>query len=849
MENSALTASFFDVKFLPDNNTITFDISAITTINDYVNVHFQVIVYGISILSQNISLCDDLGDYVSTQLCPISAGKFDVDSSYKVSDSIVDSIPGIAYTVPDLDARVRVVVTTNSTTNPENLACVEAILTNGKTVQTKYASWPIATVAGIGLITSGVVSIIGHSSTAAHIASNSLSLFIYFQNLAITSMMAVQRVPPIAAAWAQNFQWSMGIISTGFLQDIVDWYVQSTGGTSTSILSNTEILSISVQKVKRGFNDYIGQSLQELVYKTRNINHLVLFKRADFEYDDTTNDDDLYTTDEKSDDITSKILVLRGIQRVAYLANLEITQLFLTGIIFLLFFAFILICALALFKAIIEFLIRTNVMKSGKFNEYRRQWTIIVKGTLYRLWLLSFPQVSLLCLWQLTVRDSAGCVVIAVFLLAIVAGVLFQAAIKLLQLGRRSIKIYNNPAYILYGDIKILNKFGFLYVQYRADCYYWVAITLLYTTLRSVFIALIQNRGKVQAIGIIIVELIYFISLCIIRPFMDKRTNVYNILVHLVILLNAAIFLIFSNLFGGPAAAISISGIIFFVLNVVFSLFILVFTIITCALAILYKNPDAKYSPVKDDRVSFIPRAEGEENPKNDTELMALGATAMRGHQRGDTELSINNYKESNTSNSNTNSNFDTYTSLRTRSDSLNIPAVQPASAIGSLGNNQQTGGLLSKIEDNYDDYSYKGNNNYVDNNSKTPGSSGVLYQTTSSYPYNAQGRSTNDLLNEVKSDNTGNNIGNNVFSDSNNDNNNNNTFNNNNIDNSSSNYNYNYNSSSGFNSSSNTGGSFYNNNNNSFGGSSTANFHTNTAGGAAFNRTAPYQGTGGGYH
>ena len=52
-------------------------------------------------------------------------------------------------------------------------------------------------------------------------------------------------------------------------------------------------------------------------------------------------DSDLYTTNEKSGESSGKILVLRGIQRVAYLSNIEITDMFMTSIQFLLFFVFV----------------------------------------------------------------------------------------------------------------------------------------------------------------------------------------------------------------------------------------------------------------------------------------------------------------------------------------------------------------------------------------------------------------------------------------------------------------------------------------------------------------------------
>ncbi|ODV94152.1 hypothetical protein PACTADRAFT_23431, partial [Pachysolen tannophilus NRRL Y-2460] len=627
MEDSQLTASYFDVKFTPSNNEITFDITAISTISDYVGAQVELIVYGITILTKNITLCTL--DY--STLCPITSGHIEISSNYAVSSSVTDDIPSVAYTVPDLDAAIRIIVYSTSNESAP-LACVEAILSNGKSVQTKYAAWPIAAVSGLGLLTSGVISIAGHSNTAAHIASNSLSLFIYFQSLAITSMMAVSRVPPIAAAWAQNFVWSMGIIRVGVIQNIANWYVQSTGGTVTSILSSEDILSISVQKRS---DNAILNTIKAVNNMAKNRFLTTFSKRSTssdlgFSDDLDLDDSDLYTTDEKSSDITSKILVLRGIQRVAYLAGIEITSFFLTGFIFFLFFGFIVLVALFAFKAIIEILIRTGAMKEGRYSEYRQHWGAVTKGCLYRLALLALPQLSVLCLWEFTERDSAGTLVIAVCMLIIVIVLLVQAAVRLIIIARNSVNLYKNPAYLLFGEPRILNRFGFLYVQFRADKYFWIIVVLVHTFLKSLFVAVIQSNGKVQAMLVCVLEIAYFAGLCWQKPYMDKRTNIYNIFIATVNVLNAIFYVFFSEIFGQPMVVSSIMAVILFVLNAVFSCVLLIFTIVTCVLAVVYKNPDTRYQPMKDDRVSFIPKAH--ESEKTDMELSALGATAMRGH-------------------------------------------------------------------------------------------------------------------------------------------------------------------------------------------------------------------------
>ncbi|CAI4055562.1 hypothetical protein SUVZ_01G0120 [Saccharomyces uvarum] len=737
MDNSQLTASFFDVKFYPGNNTIIFDIDATTTLNGNVTVKAELLAYGLKILDRTFDLCS----LNEVSLCPLSAGRIDIMSTYVIDSSITKQFPGIAYTIPDLDAQVRVVAYSQNDTSFETpLACVQAILSNGKTVQTKYASWPIAAISGVGVLTSGFVSVIGYSSTATHIASNSISLFIYFQNLAITAMMGVSRVPPIAAAWTQNFQWSMGIINASFMQKIFDWYVQATNGVSNVVVANKDVLSISVQK-KRGIS---------------------VASSSDYNFDSILDDSNLYTTSEKDpSNYSTKILVLRGIERVAYLANIELSNFFLTGIVFFLFFVFVVIVSLIFFKALLEVLTRAGILKeTSNFFQYRKNWGSIIKGTLFRLSIIAFPQVSLLTIWEFTQVDSPAIVVDAVVILLVITGLLVYGTIRVFIKGRESLRLYKNPAYLLYSDTYFLNKFGFLYVQFKADKFWWLLPLLSYAFLRSLFVAVLQNQGKAQAMIIFIIELVYFVCLCWIRPYLDKRTNVFNIAIHLVNMINAFFFLFFSNLFKQPAVVSSVMAVILFVLNAVFALFLLVFTIVTCTLALIHRNPDVRYQPMKDDRVSFIPKIQNDfdDENKNDAELFEMRKAVMDTNENEQEKLFRDDTfgKNLNTT-TNTTRLFDDETSSSSFKQNsspfdgseVTEQPVQPTSAVMGTG-----GSFLSP---QYQRASSMSRTNLVPNNLSTsslkkPESS--LYVGTSNQSYshfnnnnNTNGRNTNPYL------------------------------------------------------------------------------------------------------
>ncbi|KAJ5871424.1 uncharacterized protein N7529_003777 [Penicillium soppii] len=64
-------------------------------------------------------------------------------------------------------------------------------------------------------------------------------------------------------------------------------------------------------------------------------------------------------------------------------------------------------------------------------------------------------------------------------------------------------------------------------------------------------------------------------------------------------------------------------GVIFFVYNAIFALVLLILVLVASIYAIVSKNPDTRYQPMRDDRGSFI-----KSQTQLTTELDALGATA-----------------------------------------------------------------------------------------------------------------------------------------------------------------------------------------------------------------------------
>jgi len=603
MDNSLFTADLFDFSLTPDNSSASVEINGFSSISGNVVAIVSVIAYGFTAINETVDPCSmDLSGF-----CPMTKGALSLpQSTIPLSSDVLKQIPGIAYSVPDIDGLVRLKVyqVSDSGGIGELVACLEADLSNTKSVYQKAVGWATAIIAGGGLVAAGITSGLGNTNTAAHVAANAVSLFGVFQAQAIIGLTAVE-MPPIVQSWTQNFQWSMGIIRVSFLQNLATWYQRATGGTPTTYLSTLSTVSVQVEKKKRA----IKRGIEMLAPAIEWTGLRTLSKRQ--------------SSSSSSSSSTLENVIVRGIERVGFRARIEQTNIFMTGLIFFIGILIIASICVALAKALIEGVAKAGWMKSDKFRDFRNGWRIVIKGILFRLVLLGFVQMSILCLWELVERDSIAEVVLALIVFISMASGLAWASYKVMSLAKRSVAMHKNPAYILYSDPTCLNKWGFLYVSYKATSYYFVIVILGYIIAKAVFIAFAQSSPVAQAVGLVVVEAAFLISVSVLRPWMDKKTNAFNISIAVINLLNAIFLLIFSNAFGQPPMVAGVMGVIFAVYNIIFIFVLLIMVLVSSIYAIASKNPETRYQPMRDDRGSFI-----KSQSALTTELDALGATA-----------------------------------------------------------------------------------------------------------------------------------------------------------------------------------------------------------------------------
>jgi hypothetical protein len=615
-ENSGFSASLFKVVLTPNNNTANVDIVAVSSVQGHVMFDIQILAYGLSVIKEKVNPCD-VG---LAGLCPMTAGKIPLNFNLPIEADALKQIPGIAYTFPDLDAKVRILINmTSGTETGKTVACVEADFSNGKTVDLLGVKWATAVVAGLALVSSAIVSGLGHTNAAAHVAANALSLFGYFQSQAMIGLLGVH-LPPIVMSWTQDFQWSMGIIRLDFMQDIFTWYQRATGGTPSTIFDTLGDVSVQVEKRSLGFAEAgMGLAKRSLAMMPRTIAEPMsavmkreLMKRGNIQ-------------------TTSGTYIVYGIQRVAFRAGIESTNLFMTGLVFFCLLVIFVSISVAAFKGFCELAAKNKWMEGDKFLEFRNGWQTVLKGILFRLTLIGFPQMTILCLWEFTQRDSAAEMVLAVFFLLGMLITLGWAASKVIMIARRSVTMHQNHAYILFSDPQALNKWGFLYVQFRASAYYFILPVLGYAFVKALFVAFVQANGTVQAVGFLIIEAGALIGASVLRPWMDKKTNSFNIAICAMNFVNSIFVMIFTEVFNQPAIVTGVVGVALWVINMIFACILLLMLIGTSVFVFFRENPDGRYQYIADDRTSFM---KSQTQLNTTTELDALGATA-RGDKGG----------------------------------------------------------------------------------------------------------------------------------------------------------------------------------------------------------------------
>src|SRR5690606_21602675 len=102
------------------------------------------------------------------------------------------------------------------------------------------------------------------------------------------------------------------------------------------------------------------------------------------------------------------------------------------------------------------------------------------------------------------------------------------------------------------------------------------------------------------------IEAAALITATVMRPWMDKSTNTFNIAICATNFFNAILLFLLTDVFDFPPLVIGVMGVVLWIANAIVCLVLLLMLIITTSITLFHNNPDTRYQFMNDDRTSFM---------------------------------------------------------------------------------------------------------------------------------------------------------------------------------------------------------------------------------------------------
>ncbi len=503
-----------------------------------------------------------------------------------VAQSDVATIPPIALTIPDFEGQAILRIFANSTES--EIGCYSALVTNGATFSHPAAVGSVLGIfTVVAVIASFVTAIYGtHVPTVRKHYAHSLSVmvvFSVFHHIFFTGALSMNWPSVLPAFWS-NFAWTGGMIYSESMQNSINKLIGSNKGNTSMVgaagsgsAQNDLGGNFAIQQIykRSAFSIFhrdtnIPGHMKELA-RSNHVAHAIA-KRS---LANLTSGYSWYGQPVKPG------LPLPGNFSgfAGNLAeeNIPASNAFMTGFLWLLILVAIVVGCLIGLKWLLEGLSRMKVVKTDRLGYFRAHWLGFTALAVLRIMLISFFMIIFLALFQFTYRLSAGvtaisAIVFIVFLAAILtlAG---YACYYRLRFGRYAsepdrIKIVerkvlkvipwftlvresqiqdekndhksfrgslpwwrvrytaNDPLRLsIHDDEDYLQKFGWLAARFRRTKWWFFAVWILYEFIRACFYGGAAGSPMTQVFGLLVVEVIAWITMMIMKPFEGARLN------------------------------------------------------------------------------------------------------------------------------------------------------------------------------------------------------------------------------------------------------------------------------------------------------------------------------------
>jgi len=570
--SSTIKVNNVDISFDRSTNDITFDVSGSSEEEQKVTASLIVTAYGINVYQKDFDPCAE--DTKVDQLCPVPKGDFSATGTQQIPSDYASKIPSIAYSVPDLDGDAKMIL---KSANGQEVACVQAGVSNGKTVELPAVSYVAAAIAAAALALSlvgGAMS--GSHPGASHSSPGFSEVMWWFQGLAMNGMHSVN-YPSVYRSFSKNFAFSTGLIPWGGLQTSIDNFRKHTGGNLTDAnygyLKNATLI----------FPDNTTEQTQTSVARRG----LFLLTRA---VQTSVNGTNSGSSGNSSSSQNSEFV--KGIQGYVEELTVPAANTFMTVLLIFAIVVAAIVVGILLFKVILE-----TWALWGKFpaslSTFRKEYWRIMAQTIISLILLLYGIWTLYCIFQFTHGDSWAAKLLAGLTLGIFTAILAFYTWKIFSVAHKMKKM-EGTSQSLFEDKETWKKYKLFYENYKST-YWWLFVpAIVYMFAKGCVLAAGDGHGLFQTAGQLIIESLMLILLLWSRPYNRKSGNWINIIIQVVRVLSVICILIFVEELGIAQTTKTITGVVLIVvqsaLTAILAILIAINSIITCC----KENPHRK---------------------------------------------------------------------------------------------------------------------------------------------------------------------------------------------------------------------------------------------------------------
>ncbi|KAH7075862.1 hypothetical protein BKA63DRAFT_565911 [Paraphoma chrysanthemicola] len=553
MGESVINVTKFDAAYYRDNMTVLFHMQGETALtNESIMMSIGVYAYGESRFELLFNPCNANID----SLCPATTGRpIEAAGIIPISQNDVAGIPDLALSIPDFEGQAILRIFSNTT--QVEIGCFAAQITNGSSFRQKIV---VGTILGLFTIVAAI------SSFATAVYGNNIAdirphyahspsvmvVFAAWHYIYFSGALSLNWPNVLVAFWS-NYAWAAGMIYSEHMQNAINDFIGSNKG------NTSHVGAAGTGENNPGLGG--GYDIHA-IYKRG-----LAGPNSGFSFARQPVKPGLPLPGNFS-----------GFAGTLAQDRIPASNAFMTCLMWSLLLIASVVVTILIFKISLECLSTTRMIKRDRLKLFRTHFARYTIHAVLRAAFIGFFMIAFVSMFQLSYLRSPGPVAVAsaVFLIVVfgVGSAAGLACYRTISKGRHAFepdrlnfekeKIWNflpwltvshqsesprseDKMYVgsipwwqlraagsksVHDDEKFILSYGWLASRYRRTRWWFFAVWLVYEFIRASFLAGASARPLVQVFGLLVVEVVAFLTTIYLRPFEGQRLNI--ILVYLL---------------------------------------------------------------------------------------------------------------------------------------------------------------------------------------------------------------------------------------------------------------------------------------------------------------------------